>query len=248
MFFGKNLLKIDKQVTLNGIILGLLFGAGFLLQTIGLKYTSVAKSAFITGITVIFTPFVYWLIERKKINFWQIGGVVIVTIGLWLFINPKFDNLNIGDMLTLFSTLFWAFYITYMDVFTRGRSSKTETTQLVIFQLIAAAPISILYCALFELSNIKLVWSTGLLVSLAYNGIIASFLLTFIHTSVQRFTNPVKASLIFSLEPVFASILAVIFLKEIMYISEITGAVILMAGVLLSKVGDFQFKGSFLNK
>ena len=126
-----------------------------------------------------------------------------------------------------------------MDVFTRGKTSRSETSQLVMLQLMSAAPISMLYCGLFELSNIKLVFSPGLIAALAYNGIIASFVLTFIHTSVQRYSNPVKASLIFTLEPVIATIFAVIFLSEIMYQVEIIGAGVLMAGVLFSKIGDF---------
>ncbi|MFA6569701.1 MAG: DMT family transporter, partial [Bacteroidota bacterium] len=234
IFFGKYLKKLERQTFYNGMVLGLLFGGGFLLQTLGLKLTTVPKSAFITGITVVITPFAYWFIEKKKISLWQKIGVVIAAFGLWLFTNPQFDNLNIGDVLTFFSTLFWAFYITYMDVFTRGKNSKEETGQLVILQFVMAAPIALTYFLLFERTDFTLIFSNQLLISLAYNGILASFLLTIIHTTVQRYTTPVKAALIFSLEPVLASLFAMLFIAEIIIFREYTGGAILMFGVLIS--------------
>lgn len=241
LIFGKHLSKLNKVTLRNGMILGLFFGFGFILQTYGLKFTSVSKSAFITGISVCLTPFVYWFVERKKIQIWQKLGVVVVSFGLWLFTNPDFGNLNIGDVLTLFSTIFWALYITYMDVFTRGKEEFSETVQLVTLQLVFASIVAILGFLIFELNNFSINISKNLIISLSYNGILASFLLTFIHTAVQRYTTPVKAALIFSLEPAIASIIAMIVLSEILNLREYIGGGILILGVLLSELGVFIF-------
>ena len=245
IFFGKHFKHLNKQILGQGIFLGLLFGGGFLLQTMGLKYTSVSKSAFITGMTVVFTPFAFYLVERKAVALWQKIGVVVATIGLWLFTKPDISNLNLGDILTLFSTLFWALYITYMDVFTRGRTEFRITTQLVMLQLVAATPISIIYLMIFDLHSIHLVLTNNLLISLAYNGIVASFLLTLVHTAVQRYSNPVKASLIFSLEPVIASVIAVIVLSEFISNLQYIGGFILLVGVLTSETGEFLYNKAF---
>lgn len=236
IFFGKHLRKLDKTTALHGIVLGLLFGGGFLLQTYGLKMTTVSKSAFITGITVVLTPFVYWLVERKPISLFNKIGVAIVAVGLWLFTNPDFDNINYGDVLTLFSTLFWAFYITYMDVFTRGRQDRGETSLLVMMQFVAAFPPAALAYFAFEGGGPGLILSRELLMSLLYNAVLASFVVTFIHTSIQRYTTPVKASLIFTLEPVVASIVAFAWLGEKLGEREIAGAAIIFSGVLFSEV------------
>ena len=114
VFFGKHLLKMKKDIVPQGLILGLLFGGGFLLQTYGIKYTSVSKAAFITGIVVTITPFVYWLVDRKKISKWSIAGVVVASAGLYIFTNPQFNNLNPGDVMTLVSVFFLGIlYIIY---------------------------------------------------------------------------------------------------------------------------------------
>ncbi|MGE5479601.1 MAG: EamA family transporter, partial [Chloroflexota bacterium] len=81
-----------------------------------------------------------------------------------------------------------------------------------------------------------LILSRELLMSLLYNAVLASFVVTFIHTSIQRYTTPVKASLIFTLEPVVASIVAFAWLGEKLGEREIAGAAIIFSGVLFSEV------------
>lgn len=239
IFFNKHLKNISNETIKQGLILGLLFGGGFVLQTYGLKYTSVSKSAFITGMTVPITPFVFKLIRRTKINLWSKIGVIISTAGLYIFTNPDLDNINPGDLLTLLSTVFWAFYITLMDKFTKGVTEKSKTSQLVFLQFVAALIPAILTLLFLELNDFSFNLSTNLITALAFNGILASFLVTIIHTSVQRFTNPIKAALIFSLEPIVANILAVIAINEVLSGREYTGAMILFCGLIVSEIGPF---------
>ncbi len=242
VFFGKYLLKLNPQIIKQGLILGFFFGSGFLLQTYGLKITTVSKSAFITGMAVILTPFVFKLLIKKKIAHWHKLGVITAFIGLIIFTNPRVDNINMGDVLTLISTLFWAFYITYMDIFTKDKTEFSETIQLVVLQLFTCAILAIASFFVFDYSEFFFNLSDNLLISLAYNSIIASFFLTLIHTSVQRYTTPVKAALIFSLEPVIASFIAMIAINEILIYREYFGAFIMFSGVLISELGDFIFK------
>ncbi len=233
---------MSRRTVRNGLILGVFFGVGFLLQTYGLKFTIVAKSAFITGITVPITPIVYFLILRKPIGKYSLIGVLVATIGLWKFTNPDFNNINIGDALTLMSTIFWALYITYMDVFTRGSENKDESAQLVVLQFLAATPIAVLFFFILDYSDFFFVWNTKLLISLLYNSIMASFFVTFIHTSIQRYTTPVKAALIFSLEPIVASTVAIIVFGEWLSPSETIGGAILLSAVLISEIGGYWEK------
>ncbi len=113
IFFGRKLKGINRETLIQGIILGLLFGGGFVLQTYGLKFTSVSKTAFITGMTVPITPFVFKLIQKTKIQLWSKIGVVVATIGLYVFTKPDFDNINLGIsypalyIFGLFISLLW---------------------------------------------------------------------------------------------------------------------------------------------
>jgi drug/metabolite transporter (DMT)-like permease len=244
LIWGKHLLTIDKTTVKHGLILGSLFAGGFVLQTVGLNYTTVTKSAFITGMTVVITPFAFKLIIKKKILFIQIVGVIIATAGLWVFTNPTIDNINIGDVLTFLSAFFWAFYITYIDVFTKKITTFNRTIQIVIMQFVVALPVGLAGHFIFESGNLAINLSGNLITALLFNGIIASVILTLIHTSVQKYSNPVKAALIFTLEPVFASIIAFFALNEGFSLLEAIGATILFAGVIFSETGEFFFKSA----
>lgn len=243
VFFHKHLQKIDRKTLTHGLILGVLFGAGFVLQTYGLKFTAVSKSAFITGLTVPLTPFAYWFVQRKVIGTWPKVAVVVASFGMWLFTGANISEFNTGDLLTIFSTAFWAFYITYMDKFTHGKDSFSHTSQLVMMQFVGALPIAALSFVFMEMENFSFTLSTSLIVSLAYNSLLASFILTFIHTFAQRYTTPVKAALIFSLEPLFASTFAYLAINETLTIREMAGGAVLLSAVIVSELGSLIGKG-----
>jgi drug/metabolite transporter (DMT)-like permease len=242
--FGSKLKGIDKKTVKEGLILGAIFGGGFLLQTFGLKYTSVPKSSFITGMVVTVTPFVYWLVERKPVNKWQNLGVIIATVGLAIFTNPDFGNLNPGDVITLVSTIFWGYYLTYMDIYTRGTSDFKKTSRLVVLQYLAAAPLAMISLLIFDSGAVNVVWHPNLIVSLAFNALLASCLVTFIHTGVQKHTTPVKAAMIFSLEPVVATIISVLYTGVQLKLNEIIGGSILLSSVFISEIIPFLLNKS----
>ncbi|MFY8161956.1 MAG: DMT family transporter [Candidatus Kapaibacteriota bacterium] len=239
LFFGKKVLQASKKTILQSSLLGFFFGVGFILQTNALALTTVSKTAFITGLTVVVTPFIFILVRKRYPSKWAFFGIIISFLGLYLFTNPQFDNINTGDVLTLISTACWGFYITYMDIFTKRHNTFAETIQVVAFQFVAALPIVILGFFIFDYNggDFRFNLSQNLLISLLFNGVIASFILTLIHTTYQKHTTPVKAALIFSLEPVFASIIAMVFINEFLNGREAIGATILMFGVLASELG-----------
>lgn len=239
LFFNKKINKISKETLKYGSYLGFFYAGGFILQTIGLNATTVTRSAFITGLSVVFTPIVYKIFDSRKISFWQKIGIFIALIGLIKFTNPSFNNINIGDLLTFISTFFWAFYLVYMNKYTEGSSSFEYTIQLVFLQFVVVLLFGFVGVLTFELSSITLLLNEMLIFSLIYNGILASILLTTIHTSVQKYTTPVKAALIFSLEPVFASIFAYIIFGEVLNTTEIFGAIILTSGIVISEFSDY---------
>lgn len=242
--FNKRLFAINSQTIKQGLVLGFFYAGGFILQTYGLKLTTVPKSAFITGLAVPLVPFVYWFLVRKKVEIFSKIGVLVATIGLWLFTNPDIYNLNFGDVLTLLSTIFWAFYITYMDIYTKNKTGTDYTAQLVFLQFISLVVISLISFSLLDLNKFYLDLHPNLIYAVLYNGIIASFALTFIHTAYQRYTTPIKAALIFSLEPVVASVASIFVFNYVFSFREVIGAVVMFGGVLTSEIGPLIFKNN----
>ncbi|MFZ1731924.1 MAG: EamA family transporter [Bacteroidota bacterium] len=213
-----------------GIVLGLLLGAGFALQTIGLVETTASKAGFLTGTMVVFTPLVQLLIERRWPTLGNAISVVIVGAGLWIFTSPAGGEFNSGDVLVLLCAVVFAFYIVYLDVFTKERFDR----EIVFYQFVitgivgfAAAPFVAGREAVFSLSAIGVI---------LYLSFFASTIAIFIQSKYQRETTPTKAAIIFTMEPVYAAIIAYIVLSESMSGIEVLGAGIMFAGLLFSEI------------
>jgi len=249
--WGKYLVKASAKDYMQGAVLGAIFGIGFLLQTWGLQYTTIAKSSFITVSMVIFTPIVYYLVERRPVSLMQKIGVCIVTIGLWIFTDPDFSSMNYGDIATILCAVLWGIYITFTDVFTRDRKDIIEASaRLTLLQFIFTCIISYIAYILFEyhagagISQLfeKSITAQDVLIAISYTAILGSVIATYIQTRWQRDSSPVRAALIFSLEPIIASMLAFIIIKEHFGMRELLGGFFVLSGVLAGETGETLVK------
>ncbi|MFN5310310.1 MAG: DMT family transporter [Candidatus Kapaibacterium sp.] len=247
LLWGKYLRSLTVKDIQQGTILGIVFGIGFLLQTWGLQYTTIAKSSFITGSMVIFTPIVYYLIERRPVTLMQKIGVLVVTLGLWIFTDPNFSSVNKGDIATLICAVLWGVYITLTDVYTANREDILEhSARLTLLQFISTCIISSIAYLLYEhtsmadfqqLLHISFT-AQDALIAICYTAFLGSVIATYIQTRWQRDSSPVKAALIFSLEPIIASILAYLYISEQFGWREFIGGSIVLLGVLMGEIGE----------
>lgn len=239
LIVGNRLRLLTRRELLQGMWIGVLYGFGFFLQTIGLQYTTVGRSSFITGSVVVIVPFAYWLVERRKATTAQKIGVVVAAIGLWLFTNPSGGPPNLGDILTFVSALGWAFYICYLDIFTRTAPADGAfglTARLVIVQFGVAFAIGLF--GMVALENAVVPVTTQTVVAVLYTSLLATVVATLLQTHYQSRVGPVKAALIFTLEPVFATLIAVVAIDEPFGVWEIAGGALVVAGVLTGEISD----------
>jgi drug/metabolite transporter (DMT)-like permease len=213
-----------------GLILGVLLGGGFALQTIGLVQTTASKAGFLTGTMVVFTPLLQLAIERRMPSWSNIIGVIIVAAGLYLFTNPTESTFNQGDLLVLLCAVVFAFYIVYLDVFTKDGFDR----EIVFYQFVVTAAIGFVLAPFF--GGGPAVFSGGAIAAVLYLAFFASTIAIFVQSKYQRETTPTKAAIIFSLEPVFAAIMAYFALGETMSGIEVVGASLMFAGLLISEL------------
>lgn len=171
-------------------------------QTVGLGFTTASNSGFITGLFVFFTPFFMITIFKHKPTVMEMIGAAVSLAGLWILTGGLHD-INFGDSLTLIAALTYALHVLYSD-----RYMKAGVDPLVIS------------CQQFLLVGIFSLLSVGVLgrsygVESTHAGAVVVFLALFptlsafvIQMFAQRITAPVKVSLIFAFEPVFAGIFA----------------------------------------
>ncbi len=215
-----------------GLLLGLFLFIGISLQTRGLLYTSAAKSGFITGMFVVFTPFIDWVWSGRRPGPENYAGIALVLGGLFLLTWPAAGGLagfNFGDFLTILSAVGFSFYIVTIDRVAR----PDNTLALILIQMGTTAVLGAAWAILLD--ETRMAPRASAVYALAYLVLPGTLLMAFIQTRYQAHSNPVRAAIIFSLEPVFAALFAWWLLGESLPARAAAGASLMFAGVILSE-------------
>jgi drug/metabolite transporter (DMT)-like permease len=240
--------KLDWRNTklLPPIVLGVLLFVGFATQTVGLKYTTATKSAFLTGSAVAIIPFLQIVIERKKPKTGSIIGVAVVLLGILFLsggnsivtlVEDIVTNFNFGDLLTLVCAFFFAMYVVYLDML----SSKYLFWILLIIQIGVSASLAFSTAIIFDLINyeaLRVEFTTQLGFGVLYTSIFATLFTTTLQTKYQKLVSPTKAGIVYSFEPIFAAIIAFIFLSERITLFGLLGAGLIFIGLIISETFD----------
>ena len=244
-------LKARKLEWKAGATLGLLMGGGFALQAAGQVYTTPAKSAFVTGLTTPIVPFVALLILRVRPNLENLIGVTLASIGGMLILAPQgTEPVNTGDLLTLVATTLFAAHITLMSAYAR----EIDVRQLTVLQISCAAILFVVVWLIFQALGaslsanslpgfisrevMRLAWTPRVVWQLVYLASVATVFTFLLWTWGQARVSATHAAIIFSLEPVFATIFAVAARgsKEWMGNRGNLGAILIFAGVIISEI------------
>jgi drug/metabolite transporter (DMT)-like permease len=229
IIFYKKIRLIKFEEIKAAILLGFLLFLGFATQTTGLLFTTASNSALITGTNILIVPFAQYVIIKKKVGYENWIGITVVFIGLYLLTNPHESGINTGDFLTLICAFAWAFYIIYLDIFSR----KYSVHSLVMVQFLTVFVISLAIALGFE--NFTDVYFTQFSIfGLLYTALLATLIATFLGNKYQKETSPVKAALIFMFEQPSAILLAMIFLSEKFIFPQILGGILMLSGILFS--------------
>jgi drug/metabolite transporter (DMT)-like permease len=190
----EKIFNINKHTIKAGLILGVLLFLEFTLQTIGLKYTTATKSAFITGSIIIFTPVIQAVRTGKLPQPGSLMGVGLALAGL-IFLSSKGTDLlkvftelgsgfNLGDFLTLGGALAYSFYLVYLN----EESAKNDYKELTFLQISITAVMAALAALIFNSYDVEpahFVLTDNLLFGLAYTALLATLLTTILHTNFQ---------------------------------------------------------------
>jgi len=244
-FAFKSLSGLSKRSVMDGFNLGVLLLVGFVLQTIGLKYTTAIKSAFITGTFVVFTPIFQTIIEKKFPSLANIAGILFVIVGI-IFLSSGEDSVfeifyeigasfNFGDFLTLLCAVFYALYIVYLDIISRRNEFKYLAFSQIAVTAVLGFAAAFTFSA-FELEGIQFQLTDNLILALAYTSILATVITLLLQTRYQKEVTPTRAGLIFSMEPIFAAVFAYVVLAEVLSYLGIIGCIFIFTGVLISEL------------
>jgi len=187
-----------KEACILAVLLFLLYTT----QTVGLGYTSASNSGFITGLFVIFVPLWLLLFFKKPPTAVQWASSSLALIGLWM-LTGGISSVNFGDIITLVAAATYAAHLLATDKFVRA---DADAVVLAFHQFWMTGLMALAYCLLTGRS--LAVTGDSAAGTIAFLAAIPTLSAFFIQMWAQKFTTPIKVSLIFSLEPVFAALFA----------------------------------------
>ena len=212
-----------------GILCGLALFVAASLQQVGLVDTDAGKAGFLTAMYIVLVPLL-GLFMGKKPPRNALLSILPAVAGLYLLSCVGVTRISAGDLLLLGSALAFAVQITLIDRLAGG----LDGLRLNCIQCLVCGVLSLVPMALTEqpdLVAIRVSW-----LSISYAGILSMGVAYSLQILGQQNLEPTAASLIMSLESVFAVLSGWLILKETLTSWEICGCVLMFGAVILSQL------------
>lgn len=220
---------LDKKLWKAGLLCGIPLFLACNLQQMGLVDTDAGKSGFLTAMYIVIVP-VLGIFRKKKITIMVPISITLATAGLYFLSCMGVTSVQIGDLLTLGCALMFAVQITFIDMFVQDVDVlRLNAIQAFVCTLLSA--IVMIFVEEPTWSAVSACW-----IPLLHTGILSMGIAYALQILGQRDIEPTTASLIMSLESVFAVIFGALILKETMTAWEILGCVLVFIAVILSQI------------
>ncbi|MBA5865156.1 MAG: EamA family transporter [Nitrospira sp. CR1.3] len=219
---ARHRLRRGRNILYAGGIATLFLFLGYVLQTVGLRYSSASNSAFLTALYVIFVPLILRRFDRRVIV-----ATTIATAGLWLLVKPS-TTMNLGDLMTIACAIAFAGHIVCLERFTRA----FDAPSLLLWQLIAMTLLFIPAMWWEQAPAGAFAPSAVLLVGLAVTGGLATGAFA-VQMWAQRIVPAQQVALVFASEPAYAAWLAWYFLGETLDIQGWIGSGLILIAVVI---------------
>ncbi|MEW5785182.1 MAG: DMT family transporter [Bacillota bacterium] len=230
--FWRKMRQVTSQDLLIGSLIGFFLFAGFGFQTIGLLYTTPAKSGFITGTAVVIVPFLYILVTRKSPGWLSFAGGFLAAVGLFLLSASETFGLEFGDALTFISAILFAAHIISLGIFAPRRDPLILAAVQMAFVGLANLSIALFVEPIAGmLAHPPIIW--GAIFYAVFFCTIGAFVT---QTVAQRFTLPTHAALILSTEAVFAGLFSLLFWEELFTLQKLAGALLIFTGIAVTEL------------
>lgn len=206
-----------------------LFSAGSL-QQYGLMYTTAGKSGFITALYIVLVP-VCGIFFRKRIPFRVWFCVLLALLGFYMLCVTEGLSINLGDILTLLCALCYTAHILTIDYFNQ---QDTDGVRIACTQFLFAGGLSVLLMFIFDHPSLAAIWDAKWVI--IYSGVFSCSIAYTLQILGQRDTDPTIATLIMSLESVFAALSGWLILGETLSIKEFLGCVLVFIAVIFAQI------------
>jgi len=237
--------RIVKRGLLDGMWLGLLLAILFWSQTDGMRFTTTAKSGFITGLYVLFTPLIAAAVGQR-IKLTSAVGAVIATYGLYLLVHLPGGwsaGWNRGDLETLLCAILCAVHIILMGVFARRTDAwLLAGTQVIVAGILSAVVTAFLPSPYGYQHATQALSQARVFGPLLYLAMFSTVFAFWGQATAQTQLGPAEAAVLFCIEPVTAALLSVFWLQEPMTAPQAMGGALIVFAMIVAEALPYMFR------
>lgn len=234
--------KIDKTLIVGGLICGICLCLASTTQTAGMVYTSPGKAGFITALYMVIVPII-GIFLGKKLSPVIVLSVIIAIASLYLLCIDSAFKINKGDIMILICAFIFSGHILAIDYF----SPKVDGVKLACMQFFVCGIINVTYALIADSPKIQPLLNSWM--PLAYSGFLSCGVAYTLQIVAQKYTDPVSASIIMSLESVFSTLVTVLLVALGWNLTggaltprQIAGCAMMFGAIMLIQIPDMVKK------
>ena len=230
--FHKHLRALTRGDVLRGALVGACLCSAYVVQTVGLQYTTAGKNAFLTTVYVLLVPFGCFVLFRQRIRraSFIAAGLMLAGIGL-LSLDGASGGLNVGDLLTLVCGVLFAAHIIAVE----RCQQKTDAYALIVLQFAFTAVFALICSLLFERGR-TLAFNAGSVGGLLYLAVFSTTIAMSLQNIGQSMAPASHAAILLSLESVFGVAFACLLLGETLTARMGMGFAVIFAALMVGEL------------
>ncbi len=219
-----------ERLLKGGVLCGIALSLASFMQQLGIMYTTVGKSGFITALYIVLVPLLSFLVLRRSVSLLQWAGVAVAAVGMYFICINEGFSINKGDFYTLICAFCFAGQIICVDKII----TDLDGVRLSLVQFATSTVLNGVLMLIFENPS----WSSVVQgwLPIAYAGIMSSGVAYTLQIAGQRHCAPVLACMLMSLESAFALLSGWLLLGQSMSAREIWGCALVFAAIMLAQI------------
>jgi len=222
--------SVTRNSVIGGVFCGLFLFVASSFQQFGISMTTAGKAGFITALYIVIVPLLGVFIKKK------IPGIIwlcvaIAVAGFYLLCVNEGFSVSMGDLLVLCCAFFFSLHIMAIDHF---GAKNVDGVRMSCVQFLVAGSLCIICMFLFEEPTMVNIWAAK--GSILYAGVMSCGVAYTLQILGQKHTDPTTATLLMSLESVFAVLAGWVLLNESLSVKELAGCVLVFIAVILAQI------------
>ncbi|MDO5062427.1 MAG: DMT family transporter [Peptostreptococcaceae bacterium] len=236
LFFFKKVKTVNKTTLKYAMFASVFLSAAYVASVYGVLYTSLTNAAFLCAMTVLFAPIFTFIFKKQRPNKKFAFVLILCTLGMALLTLSDELTVAIGDLYCIVCAS--TFSINLLIVESAVTKEEVDAFNMGVY-LLGMVGLIMLVCAfLFETPTLPQtpgVWASALFLSILCTGVA-----TIVQAIAQQYTTASHVGLIYTLEPVFAAIVAYFLAGEVLRPRGYLGAAMMILSILIMEI---DFKG-----